>query len=235
MKQICLATLLLLLGNSCATERRTANATNQERAVIQPVPSLVRSEPAKSLGPSEMILFNGRDLTGWKPTDFGGHGEVLIENKEIKILMGAELNGINWTNTEALPKSNYEIEMDAMKLEGNDFFCALTFPVGNSFCSLVVGGWGGGVVGISSVNGADASENDTTRNLYFEKNRWYHLKVRVTAEKILAWIDQENIVDLDTTGRRISMRGGEIEMSIPLGIATWQTSAAYKNMKLKTF
>ena len=147
--------------------------------------------------------------------------------------MGAELSGINWTNAEVLPKINYEIELDAMKLEGSDFFCGLTIPYSNSFFSLIVGGWGGGIVGISNLNGADASENDTTRNLYFERNRWFHIRVRVTPEKIEAWIDQDKVVDLEIDGRRISMRGGDIERSIPLGIATWQTSAVVKNIRLK--
>lgn len=222
-------TLLLFLAVGCVSKRE------QPEAPSTPPPVSKSQIVISNAAPFEKTLFNGKDLTGWKQTDFGGHGEVMVENGEIKVLMGAELNGINWTNAADLPKSNFEIELDAMKLQGGDFFCALTFPVSNSFCSLVVGGWGGGIVGISSVNGADASENDTTHNLYFEKNRWYHIRVRVTPEKISAWIDQDKVVDLETAGRRISMRGGEIEMSIPLGLATWQTSAAYKNIKLKAF
>ena len=145
----------------------------------------------------------------------------------------AELSGIHWTNAAILPKTNYEIELDAMKLEGNDFFCGLTFPVNNSFCSLILGGWGGNVVSISSLDGADASENDTSTGLYFVKNRWYHVRLQVTPEKILAWVDDEKIVDVKIAGRKVSMRAGEIEQSIPLGIATWQTSSALKNIRLK--
>jgi hypothetical protein len=224
--------LLLLLVTGCSSEQLSSPPTKNSVAETQPQ---VPKTNFFYANPFEKSLFNGKNLDGWKETDFGGHGEIAVENGEIKVSMGAELSGLNWTNVAALPKSNFEIELDAMKLQGNDFFCALTFPFSNSFCSLVVGGWGGGVVGISSLNGADASENDTTRNLYFEKNRWYHIRVRVTPQKIMAWIDQENVVDIGVEGRRVGMRGGEIEMSIPLGIATWQTSAAYKNIRLKAF
>lgn len=204
----------------------------------KPVAKIAPATPAvaqtkSSEGPGELDLFNGKDLTGWRATDFGGRGEITVRNNEIKIGMGAELSGINWTNAAILPKANYEIELDAMKLEGNDFFCGLTFPVNNSFCCLILGGWGGSVVGISSLDGADASENDTSTGLYFVKNRWYHVRVQVTPEKILAWVDDEKVVDVIIAGRKVSMRAGDIEQSIPLGIATWQTSSALKNIRLK--
>jgi hypothetical protein len=231
MKQIfwteCLAVIALLSFSGCVSK------PEQPVAISSPQPSVV--DEIKPMPPVNLILFNGKDLSGWQETDFGGRGEISVEKGEIKINMGAELSGINWTNADVLPKINYEIELDAMKLEGSDFFCGLTMPFSNSFCTFVVGGWGGGVVGISSINGADASENDTTRYLYFERNRWYHIRVRVTREKIEAWIDQDKVVDEEIAGRRISMRGGDIERSVPLGIATWQTSAAIKNIKLKSF
>ena len=189
--------------------------------------------PSKDL--PAVLTLNGKELRGWQITDFGGHGDVTVQNGEIKIERGAELTGINWTNADVLPKTNYEIELDAMKLDGYDFFCGLTIPYSNSFCTFVVGGWGGGIVGISNINGADASENDTTRNLYFEKNRWFHIRVRVTPEKIMAWIDGDNVVDVEILGRSISMRGGEIESSIPLGVATYQTTAKIKNIRMKKF
>ncbi|MEO7298675.1 MAG: DUF1080 domain-containing protein, partial [Verrucomicrobiota bacterium] len=155
-------TLLSFFPAGCASKAKPRE-TESPKVVIAPPPvSPVITEP------SEKTLFNGKDLSGWKKTDFGGHGEISVQDGEIRIEMGAELTGINWTNAEVLPKINYEIELDAMKRQGSDFFCGLTIPFSNSFCSFIVGGWGGGVVGISSVNGADASENDTSRNLFFE-------------------------------------------------------------------
>lgn len=61
-----------------------------------------------------------------------------------------------------MPVMNYELSLEAMRVDGSDFFCGLTFPVGSNFCSFIVGGWGGGVVGLSSLNSEDASQNETT-------------------------------------------------------------------------
>lgn len=178
-------------------------------------------------------LFNGKDLTGWTETKFGGSGEPTVEAGQIKIPMGASLSGINWTNVASLPQSNYEIELEAMKVDGNDFFCGLTFPVAKTFCTFVVGGWGGSVVGISSIDGADASENETAKNLYFEPKRWFRIGVRVTDDRITAKIDGDTVVDVVTTGKKITLRHGEIDLSKPLGIATYQTTAAIRNVRIR--
>ncbi|MDB6026688.1 MAG: hypothetical protein JWM68_2911 [Verrucomicrobiales bacterium] len=177
-------------------------------------------------------LFDGKTLAGWKVTNFGGAGEVHAEKGEIKLDMGGELTGISWTNG-GLPTVDYEVELDAMKIDGNDFFCGLTFPVKQKFCSLIVGGWGGTVIGLSSIDGMDASENDTTKSRYLERNKWFHIRVRVEAEKIQMWLGDEQLIDVTTKDRKVGLRAGDIELSQPLGIATWQTSAALKNLRLR--
>jgi hypothetical protein len=177
-------------------------------------------------------LFDGKTLTNWAITDFAGHGAVTAENGEIKIQMGDDLSGINWTNG-TLPKSNYEISLDAVKRAGSDFFCGLTFPVADSFCSLIVGGWGGGIVGLSSLDGMDASENETSRSMYLETGHWYHLRLRVTPAKIEAWLDKEKIIDASIKDRRVSLRPGSIYLSEPLGVATYSTTAGLKNLQLR--
>ncbi|MDO8538796.1 MAG: DUF1080 domain-containing protein [Opitutaceae bacterium] len=184
-------------------------------------------------------LFDGKTLAGWAQSGFEAEGPVKVENPfrggpgAIVIAEGTMLSGITSTRGSALPRMNYEITLEAMKLEGSDFFCALTFPVGKSECSLVVGGWGGMVVGISSVDYSDASENDTTTGMAFADNRWYRIRVRVTAEKIEAWIDAQQVVDLEHKDRKITMRPGDIEKSVPLGIATYQTRSAVRDIKLR--
>ena len=124
------------------------------------------------------------------------------------------------------------VTLEAMKRDGTDFFCGLTFPVGDSPCSFIVGGWGGGVVGLSSLNGSDASENETTKYQEFESNRWYTIRVRVTKDKIEAWIDQKQMVDVETDGVRISIRP-EVELSRPLGIACYSTTAALRDIRIQ--
>lgn len=198
--------------------------------------------PADNL-PDWKPLFDGKSLAGWKVTDFAGHGEITINPKfkgpadtnsapALIIEMGAILSGVTWTNDP--PKGEYELTLDAMKLDGSDFFCALTFPAADSHCSLIVGGWGGSVVGISSVDGMDASENETSKFLSFDKNRWYRISLRVTKAKIEAWIDTDKVIDLVTTDRRISIRAGEIELAEPFGLSVYQTKAAYRNFKIRS-
>jgi hypothetical protein len=180
--------------------------------------------------PAVQSLFDGKSLSGWKKTAFGGEGEVEVADGRIVMQAGNPMTGITWTG--AYPKIDYEISLQAMRTGGSDFFCGLTFPVGESPCSFIVGGWGGGVVGLSSLNGSDASENETTKYQEFESNRWYAIRVRVTKKKIEAWIDQKQMVDVDTDGVRISIRP-EVELSRPLGISCYATTAALREIKIR--
>jgi hypothetical protein len=181
-------------------------------------------------------LFNSFSMSGWRITPFAGHGDIRLERSfqgapALIFEQGEALTGVTWTN--AIPQMNYEITLEASKLLGGDFFCGLTFPVESSHCTFVVGGWGGATVGISSVDGEDASMNETTQFMKFDLNRWYRFRVRVIPGKIEAWIDSEQVVNLDTTGKRISMRLGEIEESIPFGLAAWQTRTAIRDVRVR--
>jgi hypothetical protein len=175
-------------------------------------------------------LFDGKTLEGWKASDFAGAGDVKVEDGSIVLSAGNDMTGI--TASREIPKLDYEVELEAQRLSGSDFFCALTFPVKDSFCSLVVGGWGGGVVGLSSLNGFDASENETTNYKKFENGKWYPVRLRVTDQRITAWIDGEEIVDVDTRETKLTTRI-EVESSKPFGIASWQTKAALRKIRIR--
>jgi hypothetical protein len=127
----------------------------------------------------------------------------------------------------------YEVALDAMRLMGTDFFCGLTVPVGDTFCSLIVGGWGGSLIGISSLDGMDASENETTKFADFQSGRWYRIRLRVTEKRIEGWIDKEKLIDVIIGDHKIALRPGDIEMCKPLGVAAWQTSSALREMKYR--
>lgn len=176
-------------------------------------------------------LFDGKTLGHWKSTDFGAQGEVKVEHGELILTHGDSLTGVTWQGPVPA-KMSYEIELDAERLDGNDFFCGLTFPVNDACASLIVGGWGGSVCGISSLDGNDAANNETTKIQKFENKKWYHIRMRVVPNKLMAWIDDEQIVEVDTKDRKISVRA-EVEPSQPLGIATYQTTGAIKNIRLR--
>jgi len=180
--------------------------------------------------PQEISLFDGRTLAHWKVTDFGGQGQVYVKQGQIFLERGNDLTGITWTGP--VVPMNYEISLEAQRVEGSDFFCGLTFPVDANCCSLILGGWGGSVCGISSLDYYDAANNETTRIINFENGRWYHVRLRVMPGKIEAWLDEEKIVDVNTAGRVIDTRI-EVDLSKPLGIASWQTTAAIRNIRLR--
>lgn len=174
-------------------------------------------------------LFDGKTLEGWKTTEFGTQGPVYVSDGKIVLNYGDGCTGITWE--KEFPKVNYEVTLEAQKTSGNDFFCGMTFPVNDEFCSLIVGGWGGPVVGLSCIDGKDASDNNTKILKRFEKNVWYKIKLQVTGEKITAWIDDEKLVDFAYQGHELYVRP-EVNLSKPFGICSWVTTAELRNIRL---
>ncbi len=176
-------------------------------------------------------LFDGKSLEGWRETPFSGRGKVRVESGTLYLDPGSPLTGV--TLTAPFPKSNYEVRFEGARLKGNDFFASLTFPVGESFCTWVTGGWGGDIVGLSSIDGWDASDNETRTYFNFENGRWYSLRLRVTPGRITAWIDGKDVIDVDISGRTIDLRPGEIERSAPFGFASYSTAGAIRKVEYR--
>lgn len=177
-------------------------------------------------------LFNGKNLDGWKVPEFGGEGEVHVKDGNLMLEMGVDLTGATLTKVKDLPKTNYEVELEAKRVDGTDFFCGLTFPVKDDPCSFILGGWGGSLCGISSIDGDDASQNSTTTFQTLKKNQWYKIRLQVTDHKIQVWLDGKQIVDQNLKDRKISIRH-EVELSRPFGITSFATTAALKNIRIR--
>ena len=176
-------------------------------------------------------LFDGKSLEGWRETPFQGRGRVRVEKGTIVLRGGNPLTGI--TRTAGFPKSDYEVRFEAARLEGSDFFASLTFPVRDSFCTWVLGGWGGDIVGLSSLNGWDASDNETRTYFNFEPGRWYAFRLRVSGDRIQAWIDEQSIVKVDIAGRAVGLRPGDIKLSAPFGFASYATTGALRKIEYR--
>jgi hypothetical protein len=204
----------------------------QTLALIAFVSSLAATPAAAQTKPADWKpLFDGKSLDGWRETPFNNHGPVRITEGAIELGEGKPMTGITWTT--GFPKSGYEIRFEATRLAGSDFFGSLTFPVGESFCTWIAGGWGGDIVGLSSIDGWDASDNETRTYFNFENKRWYALRLRVTSERITGWIDDDQVFDVVITGRAISLRQGESNLSTPLGFYSYNTSGAVRRIEYR--
>lgn len=171
-------------------------------------------------------------LEGWEITNFGGEGEIANKDGELVLEPGDPLTGITRLGKD-FPTENYEMEWSAQRVNGSDFFAGVTFPVGKEYCSFICGGWGGGLVGISSINGNDASENETASYRNFKNGKWYRFKVRVDPNHISVWLDDEQILQVERENRRFSVRA-EVMRSRPLGYCAFQSKVIVKDWKFRT-
>ena len=199
--------------------------------------SAVDKDSAEDKGSADKewkAVFDGKVLGAWEVTDYAGRGEVSFdENGSLVLGMGIELTGVHLPGGGDYPTIDYEIALQTKRAQGGDFFCGLTFPYSDSNATLILGGWGGALVGISSIDDFDASENDTGDVYVFEENRWYDVRLRVTKAKLEAWVDAKKIIDCEVDNRKISMRAGEVELAAPLGLCSYATTGVIRNMRIR--
>ncbi|MFK8112807.1 MAG: hypothetical protein AB8B91_11425 [Rubripirellula sp.] len=181
---------------------------------------------AKEEAKKDWKALNGK----WKVSQFGGDGPVEIKEDLIKMELGDPLTGVRWEGD--VLRENYELTLETQRTDGFDFFCGLTFPVGEDNVTFILGGWGGGVVGISNVDGHDASENDTTFFRNFDNDTWYKVRVRVDPHFIRCWIDEKNAVEQERKGHKFDIRY-EMDQSVPLGVAAFQCDSEIRNVRLR--
>ncbi len=182
-------------------------------------------------------LLDGKSLSGWQRLDFeGSGGRIEASNNSILFSRGNPLTAMVVSDRSLMPPAEeYEIILRARKMDGRDFFCALTFPVPSqsACCTFVAGGWGGGVTGISNIDNLDANRNTTRSSLRYETGKWYDLKVEVKRERIRCWVDQRIVVNTLIADKIISMRPGDIEQCQPFGIASFATTSEFKSLRVR--
>jgi len=197
----------------------------------------VEKEPARMTagGPAAAVSDGWVECTPgpageWRPVA-GGDGGWDREAGVLRIFQAGGLAGLRWTGVP--PSPPFEVELEARRVEGADFFCGLTVPTRSpqECVSLIVGGWGGVVVGISSIDGLDASENETMSTATFENGRWYRIRLQFADERLAAWIDGTQVVDVSTRDRRLSLRAGPIEECAPFGLSTWESTGEIRAIR----
>lgn len=174
-------------------------------------------------------LLPEKGLEGWEVTDFYGHGKVVREAEQTIFEPGKPLTGITYKKKD-FPTTDFEIEIEAKRIEGNDFFFGLTFPVGKGFCTYIAGGWGGGLVGLSSIDGFDASENATSTYETFENGKWYKFRVVVDEEMVRGWIGEQEYFRQERDRHEFSTRL-EVFANQPLGFCVFESKVAIRNAR----
>jgi len=215
-----------------------------------------RADDTKKDDPKWTPMFDGKTLDGWSVTRLEEDKKAEIQNGCIVLGRDGLASGLKYD--KPFPKSNYEIMYQAKRVKGYDFFGTITFPVKESHCSFVTGGWSGTVIGLSSINGYDASENETTGFYEFKEGQWYQFRVSVSDDRIRVWLypvdkdgkpievkkddpkteaaAKEEIekpkVDLVLGNKSISTRL-EVTFFRPLGISTWNTEGHIRDIKYR--
>lgn len=184
-------------------------------------------------GPVRWELF-GKDLIGhWKEAEMLNSGGVRQEADGYTLKAGSPMTGIVFPTWEkdGLPLTRYRVTYEAMRVSGKDFFGSLTFPAGgvDRCVTFVLGGWGGSQVGISSIDGLDASMNATGSEQKFEDGKWYRIRIEVTPETLFVWLDNRSIAKAIIAKADLTLRSGEIDRCVPFGFASYGTEGRIRN------
>jgi hypothetical protein len=197
------------------------------------------------------------DWAEWKQQDTGPEAKVKViadlpeknpgpvrpplseEAKKAGVLLlgpGEPFAVVRYEGTKPLLVDEYEISWEAMRVEGNDFFAALTFPVGSKekCATFVTGGWGGWTTGVSSIQHQFANENETTGSMEFVSGRWYEFTLQVNTGCLRALIDGKEQFKVGLKGKAIDMHPSEIKKSMPLGFASYSTGGAVRNVRIRS-
>lgn len=186
---------------------------------------------------AELALLNPGLQSQWVPSGIPEEGPVTVKDGVIQVGAGLPMSGVRFSGdwqALGLPWIDYALTFEARRVEGQDFFATCTFPVGSAdrCVSLVIGGWGGGLVGISSIDHLDASENTTRGEKHFENCQWYRVRIEVREDDLQVWINDAPMVNTSIKGRRLSLRSGDIDRCTPLGFATWRTIGEIRAVKV---
>ncbi len=178
-------------------------------------------------------LFAEPFIDQWKEAAMPKTGGTAREAEGFVLKAGQPMTGIvfaDWSK-QGLPLTDYAISYEAMRTSGHDFFGALTFPVGSPerCVTFVLGGWGGSQVGISSIDGFDASENETGSSQHLENDRWYRVRIEVSNRWLKVLLNDRPIINTNITSRTLTLRAGEVVNCVPFGFATYRTEGKLRN------
>ncbi len=160
-------------------------------------------------------LFNGKDFEGWNVK-----GSWYISD--------GELVGPPWAATlisKSAPKEEeYVFQVFAKKVSGPDGFIVL-FPCNGHYLLWVLGGWG-------NHRSELVGHLESAIPNQIERNRWYLVEVRVTAEWLEGYLDNEEMWKIPRS--KIDKSFPEVGLPQGLGIGVWNTLAKFRDIRLST-
>jgi len=181
-------------------------------------------------------LLDGDVKSAWVQSGIPSEGQISVDDSVLSLSKGQPMTGARYLNWDkaGLPGTEYFISYEAMRVDGHDIFGMCTFPVSShaAHATFVIGGWGGSVTGLSSIDFLDASENQTRAEMAFTNGRWYHIRIEVRPDDLRVWIDGKPMVNASIKGRKVSLRHGDIDHCLPFGFTTWNTTGAVRNVAI---
>jgi hypothetical protein len=189
---------------------------------------------APEVKPKQWALMEGAPAAAWQQAGIPEEGQIAVKDGNLEIGIGAPMTGAKFTawDQAVLPGTSYTIRYETMRVEGRDIFGMCTFPVSSheAHATFVIGGWGGTVTGLSSLDFLDASENATRAEQAFQHGVWYAVRIEVRPEDIRVWINDRPVVNASIKGKKVSLRPGDIDHCLPFGFATWGTKAKVRRV-----
>lgn len=172
----------------------------------------------------------------WQQSGIPDEGVLQRSGQELTLPAGQPMTGCKFSAWQdlGLPGTDYRIDYEAMRVEGEDAFGMCTFPVAGhgAHATFVIGGWGGTLTGISSIDFKDASENSTRAEQRFANGVWHRVHLEVRPDDIRAWVNDRPVVNVSIKGRNVSLRPGYIDHCLPFGFATWNTEARIRAVRI---
>ena len=177
-------------------------------------------------------LFDGKTLNRWRIAEgaaFARHGPVRVERGWVMLGGGESATTIVWSGS--FPREDYEVAFETMRATATGDFGTTLFPVGSSHCVLALAAYGG-KAGLSWIDGKSCDDNATTRPITLVNGRWYAARLRVTAAKIEAWIDQQQVVDFAREGHTLTVPPHYTALGA-FSLGSLRCTSALRNIRLR--
>ncbi len=178
-------------------------------------------------------LFDGKTLDGWQAAgDEATRGEVRLESGQIILNPGSPKTTVAWTSE--FPARDYEVEVEAMRVEGRDAFCTIGLPLGEEQAQVAVG-WGpigrdSFMISVNAKDGSASADAVTEKRMQLKSGQWYRINVKVDDERVVVLVDGEPVLDVPRSDDTFPKR----QDGNRFNITSYDTKAAIRKVRLRS-